>query len=148
MARIVAVGANLAKRKVLRGIRETEAEDHAVQAVGDIVDVFEDSWVFSPSEHIVFDFIEVQGLTKKQVKAALPQFEYREIGNVEQWKESTDLSWKVLDDEPKFKLSTVDLTTQNKTDMASVLTSRSEKEDILGTIKNRVLDSPGNTVEA
>ena len=58
MAYILSVGANLAKRKVARGLRKTEADDHAVQAVGEIIEIYDN---LTPSDMPdVFDVVYVE----------------------------------------------------------------------------------------
>jgi len=157
MAQLVVIHENCAKRKVERGIRKTEAEDHAIQPVGDIAGVFEDGYRFSPTEQDIFEIIQISDCVKKQLINALPTPECSEIykskttewtleraEEKEAWK-NTDGRWCFLEKSPKFLLSIANLTEKEKQDL--VEKPFIEKESIIAKFKNRIKDYPENFVE-
>ena len=115
-AQILCIGENCAKRKVEIGIRASEAEDHAVQPIGDIVGVFEDSHVFSSTEQDVFQIIQVDGFTRAEVEANIPVPEIIEdsVTGKWEWRDRTDREMKELKKKPKFLLSIANLTIAEK----------------------------------
>ena len=157
MAQILSVGANCAKRKVERGIRQTEAEDHAIQPVDDIIGVFEDNHQFSPTEQDVFNIIQVEGMTKAEVEAVLEvqkrgeRAQFRNglpfADSTEEWFDDADGKWKRLTKKPKFRRSMANASQGDKGKLGRSNVSRAQKETILRGSKNRIKDYPENSFE-
>ena len=157
MSQLVVIHENCAKRKVERGVRKTEAEDHAIQPIGDIIGVLEDNYQFDPTEQDIFEIIQVSDCVKEQLVNALPTPEREDIyksettewtfeaaEKKETWKD-TDDKWYFLEKRPKFLLSIANLTQTEKQDL--IEKSFIEKEFIIAKFKNRIKDYPENFVE-
>ena len=149
MAQLLVVHENCAKRKVERGIRKTEAEDHAVQPIGDIIGVFEDKHQFSSTEQDIFDITQVSGFTKAELITIMPYPETKIVADInrnetEYWKDPDDGKWKQIKEPPKFRLSIADLTISQKQTLTSEVSSSNQKQAIIETFKNRIKDDPAN----
>ena len=163
MIQLVVINANLAKRKVAKGIRKTEAEDHEVQAVGDISDVFPSDHIFSGTEKHIFDIIKIPGYTvaefksKMRIRKVCEIFKssaesnkwafLEDIITAEAWKSKTDGKWRLLDRSVKHPLSISTLTEQDIEDLKSKTVPVVEKDTILLKLENRYKDYPNNMSE-
>lgn len=114
MAQLVVIHENCAKRKVAKGRRKTEAADHAIQPVGDVIGVFEDNHQFSPTERHIFEIKRVKGLTKKQVDSLMIPVEVSPH---------------------KFQFTVQNLVQKDFDNLDSPLVSNTAKEVILGTLR-------------
>lgn len=160
MAQLVVIHENCAKRKVERGIRKTEAEDHAIQAIGDIIGTFEDNHQFSSTELDIFGIIHVQDFTKEELENELPYPTIEKICKLsstdwtletpeqkEAWHRKAKTTWYFLEKEPKFKLSIKTLNGLALESLASPSVEKIMKKAILSTICDRIADTPINLVE-
>jgi len=147
MAKLVCIHENLALAKVARGVRASVEEDHAIQPVGDIVGVFEDSHVFSPLEESEFEIIDIQGFTRQELIDALPLPQMGvDIDGNDAWLDASDGLWKRLSKRPKFKLSKANIKSNDISKLASSSISIADKIAILQTLKNRIADYPENFI--
>lgn len=150
MAKLLVIGANCAKRKVERGVRQTEAEDHAIQAIGDIIGVFEDSHQFSSTEQNIFDVVEVEGISVQELKQTL-RVELRgkdpDSQDLSEWLDDSDGKWKKLENRPKFFRSIVNLSVNDKDDLGNASTVEEQKINIIKGLKNKIKDHTENLVE-
>ena len=157
MAQLVVVHENLAKSKVTRGIRSSEAEDHAIQAIGDVAGVFEDDHQFSLTEQELFEIIPVSDCTRDQFRDAMPiperapafkaetiEWSFDRPEEKETWKDKNH-KWYFLEKRPKFLLSIANLTVVEKQDLIDK--PFLAKISIIKKFKNRIKDYPANFIE-
>lgn len=152
MAKLIVINANCAKRKVERGIRQTEVEDHAVQAIGDIVSYKEDHEELSITEKDIFDEIIVEGFTIQELKEVLFVPYRGGLGPDKkidpwEWFDETSGRWKKIDKTPKHKRSIANLSQGDKNKLARSNVSKQDKIDILKGLKNKFKDYPENLLE-
>jgi len=147
MAKLLIIGPNCAKRKVERGVRKTEAEDHAIQTVDDIIGVFPDTHEFSPTEQDIFKVFYVWG-SVKDVKGWLPKVKRRATSSSEEeWENPEDSKWYKLKARKKFEINISSLSLQDKQNLASSLTNEQDRISAFNNMTNKIKEDLQNTSE-
>jgi len=119
-----------------------------VNQIGDIVGIFDDSHVFTPTEHIMFVIGYVPNITRDELISSLKFPELQEVKtedtSIKMWRNSPNEPWKKLEKEPKYMWTTAGLTEEQKTAFQSSAISKEVKLAMIGQLGNNYSYIPEN----
>ena len=136
MAKLLVINADSAARK-----------PQGIQEIGDVVGVFPDTHEFSPTEQERFDIFYVWGEVD-EVRKSLPKVVKRDaLDEKQEWENPEDKKWYKLKKPKKFEINISSLSQQDRTALASSLTSKKDREAAYSHMTNKIKEDPLNNSE-